>query len=107
MVFEALKASEDIDIEVINLHTIKPIDAKTIINSAKKTKRVITIEDHQINGGMGSAVAEVLSQNYPVPMKIIGMPDSFGESGTSGELLNKYRMTDTDIISAVKKLLIK
>ncbi|MCX6745739.1 MAG: transketolase family protein [Candidatus Parcubacteria bacterium] len=110
MVYEALLAAkelkkEKIQAEVINCHTIKPIDAKTIIRSAKKTNRVVTIEEHQVNGGLGSAVAEVLAQNYPVPMKIIGMPDKFGESGTGKELLDKYGLNYLNIIKEIKKLI--
>lgn len=108
MVAEALKAAEElakqkISAEVINCHTIKSIDKATIIKSAKKTGKVITIEEHQVNGGLGSAVAEVLSQNYPVPMKIIGMPDKFGESGTAKQLLDKYHLNFKEIINVVKK----
>lgn len=83
--------------DVINIHTIKPIDKNAIINSAKKTDKIITIEEHQINGGLGGAVAEVLSQNYPTKMKICGMPDSFGESGKPHELLKLYKL-DADSI---------
>ncbi|HDQ22602.1 MAG TPA: transketolase family protein [Candidatus Uhrbacteria bacterium] len=108
MVYEALLAAEElakqkIQAEVINCHTIKPIDKAIIIKSAKKTKRVITIEEHQVNGGLGSAVAEVLSQNYPAPMKIMGMPDKFGESGTAKQLLDKYNLNSEGIIYAIKK----
>jgi transketolase len=109
MVAEALAAAEElakqnISAEVINCHTIKPIDKTTIINSAKKTKRVITVEEHQVNGGLGSAVAEVLSQNYPVPMKIIGMPDKFGESGTAKQLWDKYGLNYLNIINKINEL---
>ena len=110
LVYDALLAADElakqkIGAEVINCHTIKPIDKQTIIRSAKKTKKVVTIEDHQVNGGLGSAVAEVLAQNYPVPMKIIGMPDKFGESGTGKQLLDKYSLNSVGIIKAVKKLI--
>ncbi len=110
MVGEALLAAEElakqkISTEVINCHTIKPIDKKTILKSVKKTKRVVSIEEHQVNGGLGSAVAEVLSQNYPVPMKILGMSDKFGESGTARQLLDKYDLNASGIIKAVKKLI--
>lgn len=101
---EKLK-QENISAEVINLHTIKPIDKDTILNSVKKTKAVITIEDHQIFGGMGSAVAELLSENCPAPMKIIGIQDRFGQSGTEAELMKEYNLTDEDIIKAVKEVL--
>ena len=108
MVYEALVAADElakqkISAEVINCHTIKPLDKATIINSAKKTKKVVTIEEHEVNGGLGSAVAEVLSQNYPVPIKILGVPDKFGESGTAQQLLNKYNLNFKGIINAIKK----
>jgi transketolase len=110
LVYVALQAAEQlgkqkIAAEVINCHTIKPIDVKTIVQSAKKTGKVVTIEEHQINGGLGGAVAEVLAQNYPVPMQIIGMPDSFGESGEPQQLLDKYGMNMEHVIKAVKRLL--
>lgn len=110
LVYEALLAAKElkknkISVEVVDSHTIKPIDEKTIIRSAKKTGAVVTVEEHQVMGGMGSAVAEVLAKNYPVPMEIIGMPDKFGESGTPDELLKKYGMTAPSIIRAVKKVL--
>ena len=108
MVYEVLLAAEElakqkIQAEVINCHTIKPIDKATIIKSAKKTKRVVTIEEHQVIGGLGSAVAEFLSENYLVPMKILGMPDKFGESGPAKQLLDKYNLNAKGIINAVKK----
>lgn len=110
LVYEALLAAEKlkkekIDVEVIDNHTIKPLDKKTILKSIKKTKAVVTAEEHQIMGGMGSAVAEFLTANYPVPIEFIGMPDCFGESGTPEELLEKYGMTAKHIIKAVKKVL--
>jgi len=110
LVVEALKAAQalkkkKIEAEVVNCHTIKPIDQKIIVASAKKTGKVITIEEHQINGGLGSAVAEILSQNYPVPMQIMGMPDKFGESGKGQELLDKYDLNVKGIINRVNKLL--
>jgi transketolase len=109
MVSEVLMAADElvkqkISAEVINCHTIKPIDKATIIKSAKKTGKVITVEEHQVTGGLGSAVAEVLSQNYPVPMKIIGMPDKFGESGTAKQLWDKYGLNHKMIIKEVKKI---
>jgi transketolase len=110
MVYEALEvakklASENINAEVINCHTIKPLDKKTILASVKKTKKVVTIEDHQIHGGMGSAVAEMLAENFPVPMKIMGVNDTFGESGRPEELYKKYDLSQEHIISNIKKLL--
>ena len=110
MVYEALVAAEilseqGIEISVVNCHTIKPIDKKTIINIAKKTKAIVTAEEHQIAGGLGGAVAEVLSENYPVPIKRIGIKDKFGESGTTDELMREYNLKSKDIIKAVKDVL--
>lgn len=106
MVWEALHAAENlkeqrIDAEVINIHTIKPIDSELLVQSAKKTGAVVTVEEHQVNGGLGSAVAEVLVKNFPVPMEIIGMPDCFGESGTPTELLQKYGLNSNNIAQRV------
>ena len=89
---------------VINLSTIKPLDEKTILKYAKKTGKIITIEDHQKAGGMGSAVSEFLSQNYPCKMKIIGVQDSFGESGNGYELLEKYKISVDEIVACAKDL---
>lgn len=99
MIGLALEAAKEIGGEVINLHTIKPLDKETILHSVKKTGRVITIEEHSVIGGMGSAVAELLSQELPVPMKIIGINDTFGQSARSYEqLLEKYGLTVENII---------
>jgi len=111
MLYEAILATDElkkqkISAELINIHTIKPIDSTAIVKSAKKTKRVLTIEDHTIHGGLGSVVSEVLSQNNPTKMKIMGM-NSFGESGTADELYKKYHLTAKDIVSEAKKLLKK
>lgn len=110
MVQESLKAAEllekkGISASVINMHTIKPIDKKAIINAAKETKAIITAEEHQVNGGLGSAVAEVLSENYPTKLKIIGIKDTFGESGSPDELLTKYGLTKEHIVKEAEKLL--
>lgn len=112
LVHEALVAAEEVDGEVINCHTIKPIDVETIVRSAKKTGRVVTVEEHQIIGGLGGAVAEVLVENHPaspaggpVPMRRVGMRDSYGESGEPGELLAKYQMTSKDIVKAAGELI--
>lgn len=99
LVAEALSAAEMFDGEVINLHTIKPLDKETILGSVKKTKRVITLEEHSVLGGMGSAIAEFLGQEYPVPIKIMGIPDVFGESARSyQELLDKYGLNAENIV---------
>lgn len=110
LVYEALKAAQTlakskIASVVINNHTIKPIDERTIIKYAKIAGAVVTVEEHQVNGGMGSAVAEVLAKNFPVPIEFVGMQDSFGESGNPDELLKKYGMTDKDIVEAVKRVI--
>jgi len=110
MVYEALVAAENlqkegISVRVINNHTIKPIDKKTIIQAAKETGAIVTAEEHQINGGLGSAVAEVLVENYPVPMERVGLLDTFGESGKPEELLVKYHMKAGDIEKAVRKVI--
>ncbi|MCD4773866.1 MAG: transketolase family protein [Bacteroidales bacterium] len=110
LVWKALQAAEKlrsigIGARVINLHTIKPIDKNEIIKAAKETGAIITAEEHQIAGGMGSAVAEVVSENHPVPVEFIGMKDSFGESGQADELMKKYRMTADAIFDAAKNVL--
>ncbi|NQV02088.1 MAG: transketolase family protein, partial [Bacteroidia bacterium] len=103
LVWEALQAAymlkeEKISARVINMHTIKPVDKEILIKAARETGAVVTAEEHQVNGGLGGAVAEVLACEYPVPMKFIGMPDRFGESGEPRELMKKYGMTDTSIV---------
>jgi transketolase len=98
-------AKEGIEVMVINNHTIKPIDSETIIEAAKKCGAIVTVEDHQIMGGMGSAVAEVLAANYPVPIEFIGMKDKFGESGEPNELIETFEMGKKAIKEAVKKVI--
>jgi len=110
MVAEALDAAEmlekeGINAEVINLHTIKPIDKDALINSVKKTGCIVTAEEHQMAGGMGSAVFEVLAQNYSVPGEMVGMNDSFGESGQPRELMVKYGLTFKEIYEKSKKVI--
>ncbi len=109
MVHEALKAAEGlqhagISAEVLNMHTIKPLDKKAAVAAAKGAGRVITCEEHSTIGGLGSAVAEALSQEYPVPMRIIGTRDTFGESGKPDELLDKYGLTAAHIAAAAKEM---
>ena len=110
MVYEALLAAHDLEKDgisvcVVNNHTIKPIDEKTIIEVAKKTKAVVTAEDHQVQGGMGSAVCEVLAKNYPVPVEMIGVQDRFGESGEPDELMKEFHLTKEDIKEAIKRVI--
>ena len=97
--------AEGIKTKVMNLATIKPIDSEAIITLAKETKAIVTVEEHQIAGGMGSAVAEVLAQNYPIPIEFIGIKDKFGQSGTPDELIEHYGMGKDAIKEAVKKVL--
>jgi len=110
MVYRALLAAKDLEkdkisVRVINCHTIKPLDIKTILQAAKETGAVVTVEEHQVTGGLGGVVAEVLSQNQPVPLKIIGIEDRFGESGEPNELLEKFGLTKEAIIRAVTSVL--
>lgn len=110
MVWEALQAAYNLEKEgvkarVINLHTIKPIDKEIIMKAAQETKAIVTAEEHQIMGGLGSAVAEVVVENHPVPMKFIGMNDSFGESGQPAELMQKYGLCSQNIQIVTKSLL--
>lgn len=110
MVCEALKAAKmlekkKINAAVVSLHTIKPLDESTIIAIAKKCGAVITVEEHQVNGGMGSAVAELLSENYPVHLARIGVKDVFGESGTPEQLLAKHGLTAANIAKNAENIL--
>jgi transketolase len=109
MVPEALKAADSlksngVSASVIDLHTIKPIDADAIVKFAQKTGRIITAEEHNVVGGMGSAVAEVLGERHPTPMRMVGVMDTFGESGEAGELLKKYGLTASNIEQAASNL---
>lgn len=96
---------EGISTLVLNNHTIKPMDEEKVIEVAKRTGAVVTVEEHQVSGGMGSAVAEVLSQHHPVPMEFIGVHDQFGQSGNPDELIEHYGMGADSIQEAVKKVL--
>lgn len=109
MVYQALLAAAELEgngvsAEVINMHTIKPLDVDTLIASARKTGKVVTAEEHQITGGLGSAVAEALAENYPVMIKRVGMKDSFGQSGSPDELFEHYGMSKDGILKAVKSI---
>lgn len=108
MVAEALKAKEElekegINIRVVDIHTIKPIDKEMIIKCAKETNKLISIEEHSIIGGLGSAIAEVLVENYPAKLTRMGMKDCFGKSGKAQELLEYFGLTSKEIIEEVKK----
>lgn len=109
LVFNALVAARDlaqegIAVSVTNIHTIKPLDTETVIREARAAGSVVTVEEHQIAGGLGSAIAECLSQNAPTPQEYIGVHDRFGQSGTMEELNNEYGMTAAHIAAAVRKV---
>lgn len=99
-----LLAAEGLSLRVIDMHTIKPIDRDIIIKAAKETKGIVTAEEHSVIGGLGAAVAEVVCQCQPAKMKLVGIQDTFGESGKPGELQEKYGLTAKDIVAAVKAL---
>ena len=96
-------SKEGIDVMVINSHTIKPLDEKTIVEAVQKTGAVVSVEEHQVNGGLGSAVAELLAKKYPVPQEFIGVQDRFGESGNPDELIEHFGMGVNSIKEAVKR----
>lgn len=109
MVTSAMEAAAEmaelgIDVGVVDMHTIKPLDEDIIIRAARETGKIVTAEEHSIIGGLGSAVAEVLVREYPVKIKMIGQHDTFGESGKPDELREKYGMTNRDIVKAIKEL---
>lgn len=109
VVCECLKAAKllqekGINAMVVNSHTIKPLDEKTIISAARRCRKVVTVEEHQIIGGLGGAVAELLAEKYPVPVKRIGVNDHFGESGSPDDLLKKFGFSAENIAREVKKI---
>ncbi|MEG0769577.1 MAG: transketolase family protein [Ruthenibacterium sp.] len=108
LVYEAMEAAKQlveqgVDVMVVDLHTIKPLDSAFIQSAAQKTGAVVTAEEHQLAGGMGSAVCEVLSRNCPVPVESVGINDTFGESGQPEELMERYGLTARDIVAAVHR----
>ena len=110
MVWKALEAQvqlaeKGISAEVINMHTIKPLDTEAILSSVAKTGCVVTAEEHMMNGGLGDAVAQVLAKNSPAPQEFVAVNDTFGESGTPNELLKKYHLETTDIVLAAERVL--
>lgn len=110
LVWKAIEAGEHlaakgINAEIINIHTIKPLDVEAILRSVKKTRCVVTAEEHQVNGGLGDAIANVLANHDPVPMEFVAVNDTFGESGTPDQLLVKYGLDSVDIVSKVKTVL--
>ena len=111
MVNEAATAAQElskdgIDLRIIDIHTIKPIDEEIIIKAAKETGAIVTAEEHSVIGGLGSAVSEVVVKNCPVRMEMVGQQDTYGESGKPEELKKKYKMTAEDIVKAVRKVMV-
>lgn len=98
-------AEKGISAEVINMHTIKPLDEKAILNSIAKTRCVVTAEEHMINGGLGDSVAQVITRNNPTPQEYVGVDDSFGESGTPDELMTKYHIDTQDVVDAALRVI--
>ena len=106
MVWKAIEAGvrlaeQGVSAEIINIHTIKPLDTEAVLNSARKTRCVVTAEEHQINGGLGDSIAQLLARNLPLPVEMVAVMDSFGESGKPEELMVKYGIDTPDIIAAV------
>lgn len=108
MVWNAIQAGaalqeKGLSVEVINIHTIKPLDEEAVLNSIRKTRCAVTVEEHNIIGGLGDAIAQVATKNFPVPIEYVGTKDTFGESGTPDELLKKYGLDIPDIIAAAER----
>ncbi|WP_375582335.1 transketolase family protein [Cyclobacterium xiamenense] len=103
VVAEAMLRAEGISVELINIHTIKPLDTAAVLASVAKTGCVVTAEEHQLNGGLGDSIAQTLVRNNPVPQEFIGVDDSFGESGKPVDLLEKYGLNAENIVKAAKK----
>ena len=110
LVWEAIEAGHilaemGINAEVINIHTIKPLDASAILKSVEKTGCIVTAEEHQMNGGLGDSIAQLLALKKPTPIEMVAVNDSFGESGKPSDLMEKYGLTRNDIVKSVKKVL--
>ena len=110
MVWKSIEAVEElkkkgISVDLINMHTIKPLDHSAILDSVRKTGCIVTAEEHMANGGLGEAVAQVLSRNYPCPQEFVAVNDSFGESGKPMDLMDKYGIGTSNIVSAVERVL--
>lgn len=110
LVWEAIKAGEmlseqGIEADIVNIHTIKPLDEEAILKSIKKTGCAVSAEEHMLNNGLGDSVAQVLARNYPAPLEYVGVHDTFGESGTPDELMKKYGLTADKIVEQVKKVM--
>ncbi|TLY32554.1 MAG: transketolase family protein [Ignavibacteria bacterium] len=102
---EEVLASEGISVRLINMHTIKPLDNNIVLKAASETGAIVTAEDHQMQGGLGGAVAELLAQNIPTPQEFVAVRDTFGESGKGDELMRKYGIAKDDIVKAARRVL--
>jgi transketolase len=110
LVWKSIEAAKELEaagisVELINMHTIKPLDVQAILKSVQKTKCVVTAEEHMMNGGLGDSVAQVLAQNFLAPQEYVAVNDSFGESGTPMELMTKYGIDSADVVKAAKKVI--
>jgi transketolase len=110
MVWKAIEAGrileeKGLSVEVINIHTIKPLDEEAIVRSIRKTKCAVTVEEHNIIGGLGDSVAQVAAKHFPIPIEYIGTNDTFGESGTPTQLLTKYGLDTPFIVAAAEKVI--
>ena len=110
LVWKAIEAGQQlaemgINAEIINIHTIKPLDAQAIIQSVKKTRCVVTAEEHQKNGGLGDSIAQLLATQFPAPIEMVAVNDTFGESGTPDQLMTKYGLDAINIVEAVQKVM--
>ena len=100
-----LLAEQGISAEIINIHTIKPLDTEAILASVRKTRCVVSAEEHQLNGGLGDSIAQLLARHEPLPLEMVGVDDSFGESATPDQLMKKYGLLETDIVAAVARVM--
>ncbi len=100
-----LLAEKGINAEIINIHTIKPLDSEAILASARKTRCVVSAEEHQMNGGLGDSIAQLLAREEPLPLEMVAVNDSFGESATPDQLMAKYGLLETDIVAAVQRVM--
>ena len=98
-------AEKGINVELINIHTIKPLDAQAILNSVRKTRAVVTAEEHQMNGGLGDSICQLLARELPTPVEMVAVNDSFGQSGTPDELMKEYGLDTKDIVAAVERVM--
>ena len=106
-IIQYILSQKGINAEVINIHTIKPLDTERILKSVRKTRCVVTAEEHLINGGLGDSIAQLLVRNFPCPQEYVAVDDRFGESGTPEQLLKEYNLTDEAIVDAAMKAIMR